>query len=205
MLPAARKMIVRESGVGADEHVVFQSDSVPHLHAALDSDAVSDAHVVLDECLVADIAASADRGAGQDVGVGPDAGSRAYRGALDDGRLVFEIASVSQREPPRRAPAARPPRRLSRILQLGIAGQREDFASCLLGHGKRCGRRGARSSCRRPAGDPARGSVCQSRYRTARERREPDRAPDFGSRRDEPRRLRRNPADIQRWPASAAE
>jgi hypothetical protein len=95
MLPATRKRIVREGGIGADEHIVFQGDSVPHLDAALDGDPVSDAHVVFDECLVANIASCANRGAGQYVDVRPNARSRANRGTLDDGRFVFEKASVS--------------------------------------------------------------------------------------------------------------
>ena len=101
MLPAARKGIVGERGVGADEHVVLQCDSVPDLDAALDGDAVADANVVLDKGLVADIAGCADHRAGEDVGIRPDTRAGAHRRAFDDGGFVFVKARVSQPGLPR--------------------------------------------------------------------------------------------------------
>ena len=134
MLPAARKRIVGEGGVRADEDVVLERDSVPDLDAAFDGDAISDAHVVLNEGLIANIAGGADHSAGQDVGVRPDARSRAHRRGFDDGGFVFEKRS---RQPTRascaRVCSAAATADYFAVFELGIAGQGQDFSRRLFG------------------------------------------------------------------------
>ena len=58
--PAARKAIVRERRVRADEDVVLDAYAIPELDAAFHGDAVADDDVVLDERVIADVAVGAD-------------------------------------------------------------------------------------------------------------------------------------------------
>ncbi|HMC60767.1 MAG TPA: hypothetical protein VKJ01_16375, partial [Candidatus Solibacter sp.] len=82
--------IVSESGVRTDENVVFHSQAIPKLHAALDGYAVADDHVVLDECVVADIAIAADFRAWKHVREGPDTSTFADTSGFDDRGSVLE-------------------------------------------------------------------------------------------------------------------
>ena len=85
---AARIRIVGERRIGADENIVFDGDSVPELHTALDRHSVADMHIVFDERLIADIAVRADDSAWQHVGKRPDPGSTTDRGALHNRGVV---------------------------------------------------------------------------------------------------------------------
>ena len=58
--PAARIRIVGQGRIGADENIVFDGDSVPELHAALDGRTVADPHLVFDERVMANITVRAD-------------------------------------------------------------------------------------------------------------------------------------------------
>ncbi len=88
VLLTARKTVVGEGGVRADEHVVFHPQAIPQLDAALDGDAVPDDHVVFNEGVIADIAIPADAGAGKDVGVSPNQRPFANVLGLHQGGLV---------------------------------------------------------------------------------------------------------------------
>ena len=72
ILPAARKAIVGEGGVRADEDVVVQAHAVPQLDAALDRDPVAQNHAAFDENEVADVGLAPHHRPGQHVGKGPD-------------------------------------------------------------------------------------------------------------------------------------
>ena len=74
-LPAAREAVIGERGVGTNEHVVADAQSIPQLHPALDRDAVTNDYVALDQAVRADVAVTADPGAGQDDDELPDAGA----------------------------------------------------------------------------------------------------------------------------------
>ena len=65
VLSAARERVVRESGVGAHEDILFQRDPIPKLHATLDGDSIADNHIVLDEGVIAYIAIGATRAPGR--------------------------------------------------------------------------------------------------------------------------------------------
>jgi hypothetical protein len=69
---AAREGVVGKGDIGADEHVVLDSQAVPELHAGFDRGAVADDHVVLDEDVGADVAVGADAGVGENDDELPD-------------------------------------------------------------------------------------------------------------------------------------
>ena len=74
-LLAAWEAVIGERGVGTNEHVVADAQSIPQLHPALDRDAVTNDYVVLDQAVRADVAVTANPGAGQDDDKLPDAGA----------------------------------------------------------------------------------------------------------------------------------
>lgn len=63
VLLAARKRVVGEGNVRADEDVVLDAQAVPKLNAGFHRDAVADDDAVLDEDVRADVAIGADTGA----------------------------------------------------------------------------------------------------------------------------------------------
>jgi hypothetical protein len=75
VLMAARKRVVGEGGVRADEDIVFKGDAIPELYTAFNGDTVAYSYFVLDEHVVADVTFTADYGPREDVGEGPHAGS----------------------------------------------------------------------------------------------------------------------------------
>ena len=85
LLSAAGEAVIAESGIGADEDIVFDAHGVPDLHAALYGDAVADDDIVFDEDMVTDIAVGSDDGVREDVSEGPDAGAGADARGLADG------------------------------------------------------------------------------------------------------------------------
>jgi hypothetical protein len=54
--------IIDEGGVGTNEHVILNLDSVPKLDSAFDGYPVTDHHIVLDEDMGTDIAVYSDTG-----------------------------------------------------------------------------------------------------------------------------------------------
>src|SRR6266511_9874 len=81
---APGERVVRERGVRANEHIIFESKAVPDLYAALDRDPVADHDIILDENMIANVAVGANDSTRQDVNERPDpsAGTNATR--LDD-------------------------------------------------------------------------------------------------------------------------
>jgi hypothetical protein len=67
--------IIDEGGVGTNEHVILNLDSVPKLDSAFDGHPVTDHHIVLDEDVGTDIAILADHGLCQNNTELPDFGT----------------------------------------------------------------------------------------------------------------------------------
>ena len=80
---AAGKPVIGKRGVGTDEYIVANAQTIPQLHAALDGDAVTNDDVILDKTVRTNIAVLTDLGAGQHDDELPDTRARTNGGGLD--------------------------------------------------------------------------------------------------------------------------
>ncbi len=65
LLAAREKATVRERGIGADEHIVFQNDAIRQLDARLYSHTITNADIVFNKDVVAQVTVLADNRSGQ--------------------------------------------------------------------------------------------------------------------------------------------
>ena len=88
ILLAARKRVIGEGDIGADEDVVLDAQAIPKLHAGFHRDAVADDYVILYEDVGADVAVGPDAGVAEDYDELPDAGFGTDLIRLDFGCLM---------------------------------------------------------------------------------------------------------------------
>jgi hypothetical protein len=89
-LATSGETVVREGGIGADEHVILEIDPIPKLHTTLDGHTVADDDVALDEHAIADVAVLPYPCAREDVSKSPDPRPRPDPIALAQGMIVYE-------------------------------------------------------------------------------------------------------------------
>lgn len=83
VLFAAWKLVVCESHVRPDEHIVLDPKTIPQLDTVLDRDAIAHDHIVFNKDLGADVAVATYPRLGQHDDVLPDVGAVADVGRLD--------------------------------------------------------------------------------------------------------------------------